>query len=231
MDDFGRLTEFVPGRIWTKRVPLRFFGLPVGARMTVVRLGDGELLVHSPTSLDDELRADLERLGSVHVIIAPNRFHHLFVTDYLQAFPEAHLYGAATLRPKRPDLPFHGLLDDEAEPDWRDEIRQVVVRGIPVLDEVVFLDEASGTLIVSDLLQCVTSADPWLMRLVGRLEGAYGTPTLVRSLRLLTRDRQALRDSVERILEWNFNRIVMAHGPLVEIGGKDLMRRAFAWLR
>jgi hypothetical protein len=42
------------GSLWIKRVPLRFFGLQMGTRMTVVRLDDGGLFVHSPTAADEK---------------------------------------------------------------------------------------------------------------------------------------------------------------------------------
>jgi len=37
------LTEFVPDRLWTAQVPLRFYGIEMGTRMTVCRLHSGEL--------------------------------------------------------------------------------------------------------------------------------------------------------------------------------------------
>src|SRR4051812_20494390 len=136
MDDRGRLTELVSGRIWTRREPLSFYGLPVGARMTVIRLGGGQLFLHSPTSLDSGLQADLERLGSVQFIVAPNRLHHLWISDYARAYPGASVYGSPALPKKRPDLPLHGVLEDQPEPEWSDEIDQVPVRGSSYIDEV-----------------------------------------------------------------------------------------------
>lgn len=230
MHDHGRLSPFVPGRIWTLRVPLSFYGIPMGARMTVVRMRGGSLWLHSPVRLTRELAAELAALGPVQFVIAPNRLHHLHVADYVRAYPEAQLYGSPGLPKKRPDLPFQGVLENEPEPEWIDEIDQVPIGGSSYLDEVVFLDREAGVLIVADLLECATREDPWLYRWAARLAGTYGKPGLTRDQRFLLRDRAAARASIERILRWPFDRIVMAHGPLIEFGGKALFREAFDWL-
>jgi len=227
-DDRGRLTEVVPGRIWTKRVPLSFFGLQMGTRMTVIRMRSGQLFLHSPVRLDAELQSEIERLGPVHIIVGPNRLHHLFLGDYVRAYPQAHLYGSRALPKKRPDLPFHGILEDEPEPDWIDEIDQVTIRGSSYLDEVVFFDRDTGVLIVSDLLQWATAEDPWQYRAAARLIGTYGRPAIPRDVRLLLRDRTAARATVQRILQWPFDRIILSHGPLIDHGGKQIFRAASA---
>ena len=40
----------------------------------------------------------------------------------------------------------------------------------------------------------------------------------------------AVVKSLERILAWEFDRIILSHGDVVERGGKTAFRRAFAWL-
>jgi hypothetical protein len=67
--------------IWAAEAPQRFLGADVGTRMTVIRLADGSLFVHSPIHLDDEIRASVDRLGPVRHVVAPNRYHHLYVAD------------------------------------------------------------------------------------------------------------------------------------------------------
>jgi len=57
--------------------------------MTVIRLGNGGLFLHSPVPLDGALRAALNQLGPVRAIVAPSKAHHLFVDDYVKEYPEA----------------------------------------------------------------------------------------------------------------------------------------------
>jgi hypothetical protein len=57
--------------------------------MTVIRLANGSLFLHSPILLDPETRAALDEIGAVREIVAPSKAHHLFVGEYLKAYPEA----------------------------------------------------------------------------------------------------------------------------------------------
>ena len=50
------------------------------------------------------------------------------------------------------------------------------------------------------------------------------------AFRLGIRDREATRRSVERIIEWDFDRILPGHGEIVESGAKEAFRRDFARL-
>ena len=49
-----------------------------------------------------------------------------------------------------------------------------------------------------------------------------------RMIRQLVSDRSAFRDSLERVLEWDFERIVPGHGDVLEQGGPTALRGA--WL-
>jgi glyoxylase-like metal-dependent hydrolase (beta-lactamase superfamily II) len=47
---------------------------------------------------------------------------------------------------------------------------------------------------------------------------------------LLIRDRRAARQSLERILAWDFDRVVVAHGDVLEAGGRGALRHGYSWL-
>lgn len=68
---------------------IRMLGIPFGTRMTIVRLADGGMWLHSPIAARDELVAAVEALGPIRHIVAPNKFHHLFVGEWLERFPYA----------------------------------------------------------------------------------------------------------------------------------------------
>lgn len=217
--------------LWISDTPLRFLGLEVGARMTVVRLPGPRLLVHSPIAPSDELFEQVKSLGPVAFLVAPNRLHHLFVGDWQRAFPEAALYAAPGLDAKRPDLSIDAVLGDEPPPAWQGVVDQVLVRGFPFANEVVFFHRPSATLIASDLAFNVGPSSPPLTRLVFRAAGGFGrlAPTLLE--RLLVRDRPAFRASLERILAWPFERVVVAHGEVCEQGGREQLVRGYAWVQ
>jgi hypothetical protein len=216
--------------LWIADQPLGIAGIELGARMTVLRLPDQRLLLHSPIRPTAELLEEVRALGKVGALVAPNRFHHLFAGAWLGACPGASLFVAPGLETKRPDLPVAGLLSDTPEPMWKGAIEQVVLRGIPLTNEVVFFHAASRTLIATDLAFHIGPDRPALTRLAFRLSGAYGqlAPTLLE--RLLVRDRTAFRASMQRILDWPFDRVIVAHGTVLETGGRRELARGYAWL-
>ena len=216
--------------IWIVERTQRFYGLEVGARMTVVRLADGSLLLHSPLELDPELRRELDSIGRIRFAVAPNRFHHLYAGGVAEAYPEARLWAAPGVERKRPDLEIAGVLGDEAPAEWRDEVDQVFFRGRPFENEVVFLHRASRTLILCDLAFNFGPRAAPFTRLLMRLLRGYGRFGPSSLDRILIRDRRAARDSLERILAWDFDRVVGAHGDVLERGGRDALRAGYSGL-
>lgn len=216
--------------IWVAERPQRFYGLEVGTRMTVIRLADGSLLLHSPVALDPELRGELDSLGSVRFAVAPNRFHHLYAGEVVRAYPEARLWAAPGVERKRPDLAIEALLSDEAPGQWKGEVDQVFFRGRPFENEIVFLHRASRTLILCDLVFNFGPRADTVTRLVMRFLRSYGRFGPSRLDPLLIRDRRAAKQSLERILAWDFDRVMIAHGDLLESGGPDALRDGYAWL-
>jgi hypothetical protein len=198
--------------------------------MTVVRLPDSKLLLHSPIEATADLIREVKALGPVAYLVAPNRLHHLFVGEWQRACPDAQLYVAPGLETKRADLAIAGVLGDEVEPGWQGVIDQVLLRGFPFANEVVFFHQPSATLIATDLAFNVGASSPPLTRLFFRLGRTFGrlSPTLLE--RLLVRDRKAFRHSLERILEWPFERVVVAHGEVSEEGGREELIRGYSWI-
>lgn len=215
--------------VWVAHRPLRFWGVETGTRMTVVRLADGGLLVHSPVALDVATRAAVDALGPVTAVVAPSRFHHLFVRDWLGAYPDARAWACPGLETKRRDLAWRGVLGDEAEGPWRGELEQVFFGARWLENEVVFFHPKSGTLICADLLFNLAEHPSRLTRLAALALGnrAPGATWLER---VILRDRRAARAQVDRMLAWRPRRIALAHGALVEHEGAEVLRRAYAWL-
>ena len=68
------------------------------------------------------------------------------------------------------------------------------------------------------------------LTLFHRLVGATGRFGPHRIVRTAIRDRAAARRSVDRILEWDFRRVVVSHGEVIEEDGRVLFAEAFAFL-
>ena len=216
--------------LWVCDQPLRFWGVEVGTRMTVVRLADGGLWLHSPVRPTAELRAAVDALGPVRWLVAPNRWHHLYVGDWQAAYPEAAAYGAPGLAKKRKDLALAGVLGDDAPPGWAGQIDQIARQGAPVMGEVVFLHRKSRTLIASDSAHNFGDGAPAGTRAFFSLLGGWRGFRTTAVDRLVTRDRAAARASLERILAWDFDCVVVCHGAVLDAGGKAALARAYEWL-
>ncbi|MEL7316773.1 MAG: DUF4336 domain-containing protein, partial [Cyanobacteria bacterium J06559_3] len=130
--------------LWITSQPLRFLGLEVGTRMTIVCLSNGDLVLLSPISLRASDRPILDELGTVRHIIAPNLFHHLFVNQAQALYPEAKVWGVEGLTEKRPDLKLDALLNqtgtfaDELDYLPFEGFEAILPRGIVQANETVF---------------------------------------------------------------------------------------------
>ena len=214
--------------LWTAGTPLRTLGVQVGRTMAVVRLGGSDLLVHSPAALDPELKGRLDELGRVRVVVPASALHgHLFMGEYAETYPDARLFAAPGLRKRRPDLRFAGDLGSRPEPLWAGHLDQTTFDGSRLLTEVVFFHAASRSLIVGD---CCWNVTPRMARSARLWAGWRARVAPTPAFRLSIRDRAAARASVERILAWDFDRIVIGHGEPVESGGREAFRAAYDWL-
>ena len=227
LKQFGR-------EIWTAEGAevVAMLGFRYPTRMVVIRLPGGDLFVWSPVALAQDLRTEVETLGKVRYLIAPNTLHHLFIAEWKQAYPDALLYAPPGLRGKRPDLAFDDELDSAPIPAWSEEIEHVVMKGNVITSEVVFFHRASGTVIFTDLIQQFPAG--WFSgwrALVAKWDLMLGPePSVPRKFRVAFKDRRAARASVERILSWPAESVLMAHGTPVTKDARAFLRRAFKWL-
>ena len=205
--------------LWTIDHPLRLGGVEFGTRTTLVRLSSGDIFVHSPGPLGGGLGAQISALGSVRALVAPNKLHHLFVAENARAFPEATVYLAPGLAARRPQLPPAQTLQEQSPELWAGQLEQVWVRGAPTLEEVVFFHRASRTLLLTDLAFNFGAVSPWFSRVFLRAAGAYQRFGPSRVARRMLRDRDLVGASLAQILAWDFDRIVVAHGDVLESGG------------
>lgn len=222
------LTALAPD-LWVASRPLPLVVGDIGTRMTVIRLRDGSLFLHSPVALDGATREALDALGPVRAVVAPSLVHHFYVGEYGAAYPQATLYAAPGLETKRADVPFAAVLEDEPPAQWADQLEQHVFRGAPIMNEVVFFHPPTRTLLLTDLCFNVVRPFRGRARFFVRLVGARGFGPH-RIVRFGIRDRLAAQTSLQRILEWDFDRIVVTHGDVLESGGHAAMQAAFSWL-
>lgn len=179
-------------------------GFRYPTRMAVIQLSGGGLFIWSPTALTDALRAEVDALGKVGFLIAPNSLHHVFLGDWQRVYPDARVYAPPGLRKKRGDIRFNGDLGDTPDADWADDLDQVVMRGNRITTEVVFFHRASRTVLFTDLVQHFRRG--WFKgwrALVARLDLMVAAePSVPRKFRAAFTDRAVARAAIQRVLAW-----------------------------
>ncbi|MCT7374897.1 DUF4336 domain-containing protein [Chelativorans salis] len=225
--------------VWIVDGPTIRFGMPwpkmpFPTRMTVIRLKDGGLFIHSPTPLTEGLRQEIATIGEVRFIIGPNRIHYWWIPEWREAYGQAQVWLAPRIREQaggRIDFAARELERESGYP-WDREIDTLPVTG-SFMTEVEFFHHASRTLVLTDFIE---NFEPDKlgrpMRLLAHLGGVLDPDgQMPRDMRLtFAKEKPALKAAVERMIAWNPKRIIIAHGRWYEKDGAAELKRAFHWV-
>lgn len=224
-----KLQEFGPN-IWVADGPRVHVVGPVTlpTRTIVVRLSDGSLWLNSPIEAPAREMDDVAQLGPVRYLVSPTPLHDWRLGPWKKHFPEAALCGIT--RNRRKSARYDIDLAAGTHAAWSDDLEWVVFRGNAFLDEVEFFHRPSRTLVFTDFIQNQARRPGALFhnavaRIAGVLDG--GVPTDIRATFVR---RDLAREAVGRILAWDFERIILAHGPNIDRDAKKMFREAFEWL-
>jgi hypothetical protein len=190
--------------------------------MTVMQL-EGGVLVHSPVDVDPGLLAPL---GTLRWALSPNLFHHLYLGRWMEA--GAAGYAPVGLAEKRSDLELDVLVETPCDP-FGPEVRLIPLKCFAMTQEIAVLHRPSRTLILTDLLFNLSEEMPFATRAAFACLCAYpGCKTSL--LERVGMNRAMAREEIAALLELDFDRLIMAHGDVVESGGKKALESAFSWL-
>ena len=221
--------------IWVAEQPLKYFGLSVGTKMTVIRLKSGKLVVISPIKIDESIINQIKEIGNVAYIIAPNIYHYLFISEFKALYPKANLLAAPGFETKRPEIPIEHTLR-EGENLFSDEIEYILFDGMKTFDfenalmnEFVFFHPESYSLILTDTAFHFDQTFPLVTQLTSRIIGGYKkiSPSILE--KLATQEKEKVKQAVKKVLLWDFKRVIMAHGSIVENDAKPKFREGYEW--
>lgn len=211
-------------------------GRVLPARMTVIRLADG-LLLHSPTRFGPALLQELEQIGPVRHLVAPNPAHWISLPDWQAACPGAMTWAAPGLR-RRAQVRKSGVhldqdLDDQAPAEWGGAIGLLTVPGGFGMQEATLFHRDTRTLVLTDLVVNLEAPMlPAAVRPVARLLGTLAPdgmpPAYLRGVFKLR--RRAAAAAVEALLALEPERVIFAHGRWFERDGAAALRRSMRWL-
>lgn len=212
-------------------------GRVMAARMTVIRLPGGDLVLHSPTRFSHRLKQELERRGRIRHLVAPSFAHWMFLAGWQRHCPDAVTWAAPGLRARSQVRRSHVRLDADlpgaAATAWGDTIRTVTIPGGLGFTEVALFHVPTRTLVLTDLdVNLEPRKLPLPLRPVARLLGLVSpggtTPRYLRPLLDLTRGAAA--QAAERLIALGPERVIVAHGRCIERDGTGALRRSLRWL-
>lgn len=224
--------------IWIVDGPsIRFYGIGFSTRMTVVRLANGDIWLHSPTKISDALKAEVAALGPVRHLIAPNWIHYAYIAEWQKAFPDSRAYGAPGVAARAKKHGMNIRFDEDlgqSTPDaWAGQIKQMIVEGSKVHREAVFFHDASRTLILTDLIENFEPRNlSWIMRILTRLGGIQDPDgQMPRDMRMtFSGGIKKLRAAIEQMIDWGPERIILAHGRWYDRDAITELKRSFRWV-
>jgi hypothetical protein len=220
----GPLEELAPG-LWSVSGSLPF---PLKRNMTVYRLKDGTLLLHSVVKMNDQGMAALDALGKPSVIIVPNGGHRMDAAYYKSRYPAAKVVAPAAVRAKAEKAVKVDATCEEALPSRG--VRLHAIEGFKSGELGYEVDLPGGTALI--LCDAVANRDHppgmggvLMAAIAGGIKGRLGTPRIVRFMML--KDRTAVRAAFGRMAGIPGLRVItMAHGrPLLD-GAPAALREA-----
>jgi hypothetical protein len=211
---------------------VKMYSIPFSTRMTIVRLQSGELWLHSPVSPTPERCAAVEKLGVIKYLVAPNKIHSLGIQPWKERYPNTMIWVSPQFNDHHPDTKVDAILSNDVNAPWSDEIQHCMIAGHSYLDEVVFLHKASRTLIITDWIQKHDRAmQNWFWYMVkgmaGILDKDGGVPL---DIQWTIDNFAAAQRSIDVIIHWNFDKLIISHGLCVYENAKAEVRRAFSFL-
>lgn len=212
--------------LWLMAYPLKMLGANLRRNVTIVRLSTGKLLIHSTAPFTAEEVASIRQLGEPGWLLDGILRHDTFAREGREAFP-----GIPYLAP----VGFSDVVKFPTEPivpapsEWSGELLAHEIQGIPEARDTAILHIPSLTLILTELVFNFGDKEPiWTELLLRVAVGGEHHPGMSRPFKAGVKDEAAFRSSIETILSWDFDRVIVGHGDVIEFDGKAKLRAALA---
>ncbi len=84
-------------------------------------------------------------------------------------------------------------------------------------------------MILTDIAFHFDESFPFTTQLMMKLIGGYKKlePSILEKLAI--REKQKVKNSIQKLLEWDFERVIVAHGSIVENQGKEKLTKGYEW--
>jgi hypothetical protein len=199
---------------------------PMPRTMTLVRLPDRRIIVHSAIALGERSMREIDEWGDVAFIIVPNDHHRLDPAAYRERYPKAQIVCPPGARSK---------IEEKVKVDATSldvaGVRYAMLDGSG--DNEGYLALANGTLVLGDIvmnLRPLRGFGGWLMNRMG-FTGVV--PKVVPATKkALVKDAAAMRAQLDALAKTpGLSRVIVAHGPPITTEPASALREAAAALR
>jgi len=201
-------------------------GADLRRNVTVIALRSGELIIHSSGPFSEADVAAIGALGRPRWLLDGILRHDTFAKEGRAAFPEAEYLAPPGFSE------VVGFATDPIVPaprEWNGEVLALELDGAPAAREVALLHVPSRTLILTELVFNFTDGQPlWTEFLLRVAVGGEHHPGMPRPVKAGVKDEAAFKASLRIVEGWDFDRIVVGHGDVIESGGKEKLRQALA---
>lgn len=212
--------------LWLLTYPLNLLGVNLRRNVTVIRLSSGKIVVHSTGPFAGEDVAMISALGEVGWLCEAMLRHDTFSKQGRTAFPNVPFLAPEGFG-QHQDFVTHAIVPTPEE--WRGELEAIELQGIPSMRETVFFHPPSRTLIVADLVFNFPYNEPlWSELMLKAAVGAQHHPGVSRAFKLSISDETAFQQSISQMMEWDFDRVVVGHGEVIPVGGKERIAKTLA---
>ena len=227
------MLETIAENIWAHNDDMRLGGVPLPLRMTIIKLASGELWLHSPTKISPQLMEQINTLGQLSYIIAPNNGHNLWLEQWQAAYPNAKIFVSSGIPKKLPQLRNYTIIESQDTLPWQNDIALASMPSVNFFDEQVFFHHASKSLIVTDLIQnhseqkltgLKAKLNHWILKKIG-FNGICIAPPLKAPFTI--KDKLAFKAFIQNILAWQFDRVIVTHGDIISDEPKKTLEQCF----
>ncbi len=212
------------GNLWLLAYPLKMLGADLRRNVTLIRLRSGKLVIHSTAPFTPDDVAPIRALGEPGWLLDGILRHDTFAQEGRAAFP-----GIPYLAPggfsEIVGFPTTRIVPAPAE--WDGELRALEIQGAPKARDTALLHVPSRTLILTELVFNFGGDEPiWTKMLLRLAVGGKYHPGMSRPVKSGVKDKTAFQSSLATILGWDFDRMIVGHGDVIERDGKAKLRGA-----
>ncbi len=205
--------------LWLLTYPLKMLGADLRRNVTLIRLRSGKVVIHSTAPFSPEDVAAIRALGEAGWLLDGILRHDTFAKEGREAFP-----GIPYLAPEG----FSEVVGFPTEPimpapvEWDGELLALEIQGAPEARDTALLHVPSRTLILTELVFNFGNQEPvWTELLLRVAVGGEHHPGMSRPLKAGVKDEAAFKSSIATILSWDFDRVIVGHGDVIDFAAKQ----------